>query len=99
RADPATSSGYRSVRAESAGAAGFTRRTWARTAGVALRLVVVDPQRSLLVRQRGRDALHGGHRLVAADLHRRHALAGSGVLEVHGVPRQHDEAGLGQVDA
>src|SRR5262245_900439 len=62
----------------------------------ALRLVVVDPQLRLALIERGGDALQRRQRLLLVDVHLRHALVRPVVLEVHGVARQHDDAGLRQ---
>src|SRR5262249_13316924 len=62
----------------------------------ALRLVVVDPQLGLLVGQQLGDARERRLGLLGAGVHRGHALVVPVVLEVHGVARQHQPAGLGQ---
>src|SRR5579871_2321235 len=65
---------------------------------VTLGLVVVDPQRRLVLRQAVRDLLHRRQRLLLADVIGGHAAVVPIALEVNGVAREDQFAGLRQFD-
>ena len=64
---------------------------------LALRQVVVDPERRLLLRHQVGDLLVRSLRLLGAGVHGGDPLVVPIVLEVGGIARQHQPAGLGQM--
>lgn len=62
----------------------------------ALRLVVIDPELRLFLRQRIRDLLHGSCRLFLVGIYRGYATVIPVLPEMDGIAGQHDRAGVWQ---